>query len=118
MDAAQGLMLKFVLTESQKIIEDWTDLEFDESIRGELSEALEPLLQTLCMLEYQKWQFSFELLPAINKGERTSFDPAEMEGMFAEKTGWVKASLFPQLCRLEWNNREVSSMKDLFLIDS
>ncbi|KAH0016071.1 hypothetical protein KCU78_g7978, partial [Aureobasidium melanogenum] len=106
MDAAQGLMLKYVLTESQKIIEDWTDIEFDESIRGELSEALVPLLQTLCMLEYQKWQFSFELLPAVNKGERTSFDLAEMEGMFAEKTGWAKASLFPQLCRLEWNDHE------------
>lgn len=114
-DAAQELLLKYVLDESQKIIEDWTDLRIDETIREELSEAVEPLLQTLCMVEYQKWQFTFELIPAMDEEERTSFDPAEMEGMFAEKTGWVKASIFPQLCRLEQDDRGVSSVRDLSL---
>ncbi|KEQ67729.1 uncharacterized protein M437DRAFT_62106 [Aureobasidium melanogenum CBS 110374] len=106
MNTAKELVLKFLLDESQRIIEILTDLKINESIRGELSDALEPLLQTVCMLDYQKWQFSFDLVSAMGKGERSLFDPSEMEGMFAEKAGWVKASLFPQLCRLEQDDQE------------
>jgi hypothetical protein len=109
---ARETLLEYILAASLRMIESLTDLKVNISIRQELSEALNPLLQTLCMLEYQRWQYTFELVPAIVGGHWNPLDPAEMEGMFAEENGWIKASLFPQLCRLEGNSRnEVSRAK-------
>ncbi|KAH0390434.1 hypothetical protein KCU89_g15597, partial [Aureobasidium melanogenum] len=76
-------------------------------MRKELSEAIVPFLRIMCMLPYQRWQYKFEMVPAVDERYWTSFDPTEMESMFvAENTGWLKASLFPRLCRLEWDDQD------------
>jgi hypothetical protein len=103
--AARNVLLEYILEASLRMIGSLTDLEVDNNIRRELSEALDPLLQTLCMLEYQKWQYTFEMLPAVVERHWIPLDPANMEGLFAEETGWIMASLFPQLCRIEQDNQ-------------
>lgn len=112
MDNARGFVLEDVLDKSQELLEGLTDLKFTDDVRAELSEALAPFLETMCMLPYQRWQYSFEMVPAVEEDYWTPFDPVEMDGMFAEKTGWIKASLFPRLCRLEQDDEEVSNAKD------
>jgi hypothetical protein len=110
---ARETLLEYILVAPLEMIESLTDLKVNIGMHQELSEALNPLLQTLCMLEYQRWQYTFELVPATVGGHWNPLDPAEMEGMFAEEKGWVQASLFPQLCRLEENSQdEVSRAKD------
>ncbi|CAD0107711.1 unnamed protein product, partial [Aureobasidium uvarum] len=106
MDSARGYILEDVLDRAQEFLEALTDFIISDEIREELSEALAPFLGTMCMLPYQRWQYSFEMVCAVNEEFYTSFDPMEMEGMYTEKTGWIKASLFPQLCRLEGSGRD------------
>ena len=113
MDSAQKTLLEEVLDKSQELLEGLTNLKISASIRDELSDALAPFLETMCMLPYQKWQSSLEMVRAIDEGDWTLLDPTEMEGEYAEKTEWVKASLFPRLCRIQGDGQdEVSSMKD------
>ncbi|KAG9669467.1 hypothetical protein KCU95_g17543, partial [Aureobasidium melanogenum] len=112
---ASGLILEDVLDKSHELLEGLTDLNFNDNMRKELSEAIEPFLQIMCTLPYQRWQYKFEMVPAVDERYWTSFDPTEMESMFvAENTGWLKASLFPRLCRLEWDDQdEVSGIRRL-----
>lgn len=113
MVVARRVLLDYILEASLRTIGSLTDLEVNDSIHRELSEALDPLLQTLCMLEYQKWQYTFELIPAVVERDWIPLDPAKMEGMFAEETGWIMASFFPQLCRIEQDDQhEVSRIVD------
>ncbi|KAG9724819.1 hypothetical protein KCU73_g13329, partial [Aureobasidium melanogenum] len=104
---ASGLILEDVLDKSHELLEGLTDLKFNDNMRKELSEAIVPFLRIMCMLPYQRWQYKFEMVPAVDERYWTSFDPTEMESMFvAENTGWLKASLFPRLCRLEWDDQD------------
>jgi hypothetical protein len=114
MDIARATLLDEVLNKSQELLEGLTDLRISDSIRDELSEALAPFLETMCMLPYQRWQYTFDMVRAVDEEDWIPLDPAEMEGQFGEGTGWVKASLFPQLCRIQYDGPdEVSSMKGL-----
>lgn len=112
MEVARQRLRDFVLDNSLKTIQSLTNIDVSKSMHAELSDALDSLLQTLCMLEYQRWRYTFELLPAYDEGRWNTLDPEEMEGMFAEETGWIKASLFPQLCRIQEDDQgEVSSTR-------
>jgi len=112
MEVARERLRDYILDSSLRMIQSLTNLQVSKSMHAELSDALDSLLQTLCMLEYQRWRYTFELMPANDEGHWTSLDPAEMEGMFAEEAGWVKASLFPQLCRIQEDGQdEVSGME-------
>lgn len=102
MNNAREALLEEVLDKSQELLESLTDLKISKSTRVELSDALAPFLETMCMLPYQRWQYTFDMVRAFDEGNRTPLDPAEMQGEFAEETGWVRASLFPQLCRVQW----------------
>lgn len=82
-------------------LEDVTTLEFTDAIRRRLSDAIAPHLTTIRMLHYQEWNYKLEMVDASRKGAPVYFSWARMEGMFWEETGFVQASLFPQLCRLE-----------------
>ena len=113
MSRTSEALLEEVLDKSQELLEGLTDLKINKSIREELSAAVAPFLEIMCMLPYQRWQYTFDMVRAFDEGDWTAFDPAEMEGDFAGQTGWVKASLFPQLCRIQWDGPdEVSSMED------
>jgi hypothetical protein len=113
MDCARQHLLEEVLDKSMEVLEGLTNQKVIGGIREELSEALAPFLETMCMLPYQRWQYSLEMVRAFDEGDWTPFDPIEMEGKFGEKTGWVTASLFPQLCRIGWNDQdEVSGTED------
>ncbi|TIA48938.1 hypothetical protein D6C79_03842 [Aureobasidium pullulans] len=90
----------------QMLLMRMTTLEVTESIRAELMDAIAPCVQDLCMLDYQRWQYKFMLLPAHSDSFLHDFDPAEAEGMFTEKTGKIGASLFPQLARWETGDTE------------
>jgi len=115
MDSAKEALLEEVLDKLQELLEGLTDMEITNSIRDELSLALTPFLDTMRMLPYQKWLYTFDMVRAFDEGDWTPFSPAEMEGRLGEETGWVKASLFPQLCRIKWvGPDEVSSMEDTF----
>lgn len=119
MDDASGFVLEDVMDRTHELLAGLTDLDFNDKIRKELSEALEPFLRVMCMLPYQRWQYKFEMVPTVNERYWTPFDPTEMESMFvAENGGWLKASLFPRLCRLEWDyQNEVSGLEAIFRIN-
>ncbi|KAG9650180.1 hypothetical protein KCU64_g9158, partial [Aureobasidium melanogenum] len=106
MDKAREYILEDVLDKIKEFLEELTDLKVTDDMREELSEGLSPLLETMSMLPYQRWQYIFDMVPVVDREDQTFFDHSKMDGMFAEKTGMVKASLFPQLCRLEWNGRD------------
>lgn len=113
MDDAREYILEDVLGTIREFLEELTDLKVTVDMREELREALAPLLETMSMLPCQRWQYGFDMVPAIDRGHRIPFDPSKMDGMFAEKTGMVRASLFPELSRLEWNEQDqVSCAKD------
>ncbi|CAD0094716.1 unnamed protein product [Aureobasidium mustum] len=105
MDNAREFILEDVLNNIKGFLEDLTDLKVTDDMHEELSEALGPLLETMSMLPYQRWQYTFDMIPATHRGVQIPFDHSKMDGMFAEKTGMVQASLFPQLCRLEWDDQ-------------
>ena len=53
------------------------------------------------MIHYQEWNYKLNMVKASRKGAPVVFSRVTMEGMFWEEIGFVQASLFPQLCRLE-----------------
>lgn len=116
MEIGRERLLEYVLDESLRMIQSLTDLEVSNSIREELSNALDPLLRIVGMLDYQKWHYTLELVPAFDGGDWIALDPTEMEGMFAEEIGWVKASLFPQLCRIQGDGQNEVSSKQEYLV--
>ena len=93
--------LELLLDNMKEHLETVTTLEFTEAIRRKLSDAIAPHLATLRMLHYQEWNYKLDMVDASRKGSPVHFSRARMEGMFWEETGFVKASLFPQLCRIE-----------------
>lgn len=95
--------LEFLLDNMREHLEAVTTLEFTDVIRRRLSDAIALHLTTLRMLHYQDWAYKLEMVDASRKGAPVFFSWARMEGMFWEETGFVQASLFPQLCRLEEN---------------
>jgi hypothetical protein len=116
MEIGRERLLEYVLNDSLRMIQSLTDLEVSNSIRDELSDALDPLLRTVGMLDYQRWHYTFEMVPAFDGGNWNALDPTEMEGMFAEEIGWVKASLFPQLCRIQGDGQNEVSSTQKYLI--
>jgi hypothetical protein len=95
--------LNLLLDNMKKDLEAVTTLEFTDAMRRRLSDAIAPHLPTLRMLHYQEWDYNLDMVDASRKGAPVAFSPARMKGMFWEETGFVQASLFPQLCRLEQN---------------
>jgi hypothetical protein len=93
--------LDLLLDNMKEHLETVTTLKFTDAIRRKLSEAVAPHLTTLRMLHYQEWDYKLEMVDASRKGAPVFFSPALMKGMFWEETGFVQASLFPQLCRLQ-----------------
>jgi len=93
--------LELLLDNMKEHLETVTTLKFTEAIRRKLSDAIAPHLATLRMLHYQEWNYKLDMVDASRKGSPVRFSRARMEGMFWEETGFVRASLFPQLCRIE-----------------
>lgn len=93
--------LELLLDNIKEHLETVTTLEFTDAIRRRPLDAIAPHLTTLRMLNYQEWTHKLDMVDASRKGSPVRFSRARMEGMFWEETGFVKASLFPQLCRLE-----------------
>ncbi|KAH0265515.1 hypothetical protein KCU91_g11398, partial [Aureobasidium melanogenum] len=93
--------LNLLLDSMKKNLETVTTLEFTDAIRRRLSDAVSPHLTTLRMLHYQEWDYKLNMVTASREGAPVRFSRARMEGMFWEEIGFVQASLFPQLCRLE-----------------
>ncbi|THY00818.1 hypothetical protein D6D03_06230 [Aureobasidium pullulans] len=113
MKDAEQFVLEDALSELQRRLEGLTDMKVTKSILDELSDAISPFLQVFCMLAYQRCEYTLEMIPAATEGQYGCFDPAEMEGMLGEKTGVIKASLFPLLCRLEMSGQDdVRNAKD------
>ncbi|THY37953.1 hypothetical protein D6C98_10545, partial [Aureobasidium pullulans] len=106
MECAEQFILDYALEESQRLLEGVTDMVLTDNVLAELSDAMSPFLQVFRLLQYQRCPYTFEMLPAADEDEWNRFDPTEMEGMFGEKTGLIKASLFPQLCRLEMGGQD------------
>ncbi|THX23850.1 hypothetical protein D6D10_10241 [Aureobasidium pullulans] len=106
MKDAEQFVLEDALSELQRRLEGLTDMKVTKSILDELSDAISPFLQVFCMLAYQRCEYTLEMVPAATEGQYGCFDPAEMEGMLGEKTGVIKASLFPLLCRLEMSGQD------------
>ncbi|KAG9958294.1 hypothetical protein KCU61_g8467, partial [Aureobasidium melanogenum] len=79
----------------------WAWLNLADAIRRRLSDAVSPHLTTLRMLHYQEWDYKLNMVTASREGAPVRFSRARMEGMFWEEIGFVQASLFLQLCRLE-----------------
>jgi hypothetical protein len=104
--------LDFLLDNMKEHLETVTTLEFTDAIRRRLSEAVAPHLTTLRLLRYQEWDYKLEMVDASRKGAPVFLSLARMEGMFWEETGFIQASLFPQLCRIEENDREVEVDED------
>jgi hypothetical protein len=52
------------------------------------------------------------MVDASRKGAPVFFSPARMKGMFWKETGFVQASLFPQLLRIEENVKNVEDDED------
>jgi hypothetical protein len=117
MECAEQFILDYALEESQRLLEGVTDMVLTDNVLAELSDAMSPFLQVFRLLQYQRCPYTFEMLPAADEDEWNRFDPTEMEGMFGEKTGLIKASLFPQLCRLEMGGQDdVSDSEDCSLM--
>jgi hypothetical protein len=93
--------LDLLLANMKTHLEAATTLQFTESIRRRLSGAISPQLTTLRMLHFQEWEFKLSMVEASRKGRAVSFRPATMDAMFWAEAGFVQASLFPQLSRLE-----------------
>ncbi|KAI4727783.1 hypothetical protein E4T49_04403 [Aureobasidium sp. EXF-10728] len=104
--------LNYLLYMMKKNLETVTTLEFTDAIRRRLSDAISPHLTTLRMLHYQEWNYKLEMVTASRKGAPVRFSRAQMAGMFWEETGFVQASLFPQLCRLEEEEDEDDEDED------
>ncbi|KEQ71653.1 hypothetical protein M436DRAFT_50619, partial [Aureobasidium namibiae CBS 147.97] len=98
---ARADSLELLLDNMKEHLETVTTLDFTDAIRRRLSDAIAPHLTTLRMLHYQEWNYKLDMMDASRKGSPVQFSRARMEGMFWEETGFVKASLFPQLCRIE-----------------
>ncbi|KAI5253725.1 hypothetical protein E4T42_02758 [Aureobasidium subglaciale] len=93
--------LNFMLDTMKQDLEAATTMDFTDAIRRRLSDAISPHLTTLRLLHFQEWKYKFNMVTASRKGEPVRFSRARMDGMFWEESGYVQASLFPQLCRLE-----------------
>jgi hypothetical protein len=104
--------LDLLLENMKEHLETVTTLEFTDAIRRRLSEAVAPHLTTLRLLYYQEWDYKLEMVDASRKGAPVFFSPARMKGMFWEETGFVQASLFPQLLRIEENVKNVEDDED------
>lgn len=98
--------LELILKEMKKNLEAATTLQFTDALRRKLSDTISPHLITLRMLHFQDWEFRFDMVNASRKGDAVRFSRVSMEGLFWEETGFVQASLFPQLCRLEEGNED------------
>lgn len=98
--------LELILEEMKKNLEAATTLQFTDALRRRLSDTISPHLITLRMLHFQDWEFRFDMVNASRKGDAVRFSRVSMEGLFWEETGFVQASLFPQLCRLEEGNED------------
>lgn len=98
---ARADSLKFLLDNMKEHLETVTTIEFTDAIRRRLSDAIAPHLTTIRMLHYQEWKYKLDMVDASRNGSPVYFSRARMEGMFWEEAGFVKASLFPQLCRIE-----------------
>ncbi|THX19424.1 hypothetical protein D6D12_10712 [Aureobasidium pullulans] len=98
--------LELILEEMKKNLEAATTLQFTDALRRRLSDTISPHLITLRMLHFQDWEFRFDMVSASRKGDAVRFSRVSMEGLFWEETGFVQASLFPQLCRLEEGNED------------
>jgi hypothetical protein len=104
--------LDLLLNNMKEHLETVTTLKFTDAIRRRLSEAVAPHLTTLRLLHYQEWDHKLNMVDASRKGAPVFFSPARMKGMFWEETGFVQASLFPQLLRIEGNVRVVEDDED------
>jgi hypothetical protein len=104
--------LDLLLDNMKEYLETVTTLEFTDAIRRRLSEAVAPHLTTLRLLHYQEWDYKLDMVDAGRKGAPVFFSPARMKGMFWEETGFVQASLFPQLLRIEESVRNVEDDED------
>ena len=85
----------------QNALEDATTLTITEGILKDLEEAIGPFLETMQMLSFQRWQYNLDMLCLPPAGYSAVLDPTEMEGMFGETSGLVRASIFPQLSRID-----------------
>ncbi|THW40234.1 hypothetical protein D6D21_06940 [Aureobasidium pullulans] len=98
--------LDFLLEDMKDHLEAATTLSFTDAIRRKLSDAISPHLTVLRMLHFQEWNYKFDMVSASRAGRPIRFSRARMAGMFWEDTGFVQASLFPKLCRLEENDED------------
>lgn len=101
MDRAKEASLNHILDNMKKVLEAATTLEFTDAIRRTLSNAISPHLETLRMLHFQEWEYNLRMQSTSYEDGPVPFHRGEMEGMFYEEKGFVKAVLFPQLRRLE-----------------
>ncbi|KAI4720034.1 hypothetical protein E4T48_03672 [Aureobasidium sp. EXF-10727] len=108
--------LDFLLDSMKENLEIVTTLEFTDAIRRRLSDAISPHLTTLRMLHYQEWNYNLKMVTASREGAPVRFSRAHMEGMFWEETGFVQASLFPQLCRLEEDDEDDEDENDNYTV--
>ncbi|KAI5209882.1 hypothetical protein E4T39_00637 [Aureobasidium subglaciale] len=98
--------LEFMLDTMKKDLGAVTTMDFTDAIRRRISDAISPHLTTLRLLHFQEWKYKFNMVTASRKGDPVRFSRARMDGMFWEESGYVQASLFPQLCRREEDDED------------
>ncbi|KAH0369830.1 hypothetical protein KCU65_g2998, partial [Aureobasidium melanogenum] len=108
MKKAKEGSLKHIMDMIKKSLQAATTLKLTDDILNIITRLVSGCLEDLRLLEFQEWKYKIEMIPAHVEGEHTPFDLDNMEDIYAEESGLVKASVFPLLSRLEIDEEDGS----------